>query len=90
VEKLEGGNKSMKKIAVINEGFVRDTQVFGDDPALFDGPGEYEDVWDAGSKDYSGSIFIGIFEGTHEGEIRKKVADKSGLHEDVIVLVDID
>lgn len=81
----------MKRIATIESGFARDTQIFAGDPAIT----KTEADW---ANNYSHEFFdvkypchfIGIFEGADEDEIRNKAAAAQGVYPDVISLTEID
>ena len=77
----------MKRIAIIDCGFVRDTQVFTAPPATIDTDPNWEDSY----RDVKCPCqYIGVFKGSDEDEIRRKAAEFEGVHPDVVTLVDID
>jgi hypothetical protein len=77
----------MKRIAVIEDGYVRDTQIFKENPGII----EKGEDWDNNSIDVKyPSQYIGIFEGFDENEILKKAADNFGVHPDIISLIPFD
>ena len=77
----------MKRIAIIENGFARDTYIFTTNPAIIEiGPDWEENFCDV---KYS-CLYIGIFEGIHEKEIQESAAAALGVHPDVISLVGID
>lgn len=77
----------MKRIAIIENGFARDTQIFTADPAFI----EKDPNWEENFCDVKYScLYIGVFEGTHEKEIQENAATALGVHPDVISLVSID
>jgi len=78
----------MKRIALIEDGYVRDVQVFAGNPASI---GEEDRVWENEFVDVKyPCLYIGIFGGSDEGEITKKAAECEEVHPDVITLVAID
>jgi len=74
----------MRRIAIIGNGFVRDVQIFVADPEATSDNEEWEDHF----SDFNGaSIFLGIYEGAGETEIREAVASKYNIHPNTISLV---
>ena len=77
----------MQKIAIIENGFARDTQIYYGDPADI----EVDPQWENNFGDVKYACqFVGIFAADTEDEIRKKAAECEGVHPDVITLMDID
>ena len=77
----------MKRTAVIEDGYVRDTQIFTANPDII----EKEPDWENYFKDVKYScLYIGIFEGSDENEIRKKAAESQGIHPGIISLIPLE
>ena len=82
------------RIAIIEEEYVRDAQVFAGDPAMTE---ENEDnldyennlYWEENFRDISPNVYIGIFKGADENEIRIKAAKIQGVHPNTISLIEI-
>ena len=75
----------MKRIAIIEDGYVRDSQVFAADPKII----EVDENWEDNYIDIGNPCqYIGIFEGAGEDEILRKAADYEGVHPDVVTLID--
>ena len=71
----------MKRIALIRDTFVRDTQIYTENPDVL----EKEQDWGNNYADVqSPCLYIGEFKGFDEDEIRKKAADYQGVHPDAI------
>lgn len=75
----------MKRIAIIEDGYIRDSQVFTANPEIIDVDEDWEDNY-ADLK--CPCQYIGLFEGTDENSILQKAADLEGVHPDVITLID--
>jgi len=76
----------MQKIAVIQEGYVRNLEVFAEDPATI----KTDSDWEEKFHDHKCPCqFVGVFEGADENEIKKKAAESEGVHPGVITLLDI-
>lgn len=72
----------MKKTAIISSRFVRDAQVFIGDPN--------DANWDESFSDVKyPQLFVGIFHGSNDKEIRDKAAKDANIHCDAITLLDI-
>lgn len=74
----------MKRIVVIESDYARDTQIFSGNP-------NEEDYIESDSwydVKYP-NLYIGIFEGIDENEIRKKAAKDLGVHESIFTLYEI-
>jgi len=77
----------MKRIAIIEDGFARGTQVFAEDPAILNSNLDWEDnFYDLKYPCH----YEGIFEGDSEEEIRNKVAERMGVHPGVITLIEFE
>ena len=77
----------MKKIAVIEDGYVRDAQIYSGNPADI----EVDPNWENKFVDLKYPCqFVGIFAGDTDDEIIRKAADYEGVHPDIIILIDID
>ena len=77
----------VQRIAIIESGYVRDTQVFTADPAIVETDTDWEDHF----KDVKNfAHFVGIFEGTDDEDIRNRAAAFEGVHPGVISLIDIE
>lgn len=75
----------MKRIVVIESDYARDTQIFSGNP-------NEEDYIESDSwydVKYP-NLYIGIFEGIDENEIRKKAAKDFEVHEDVFTLYEVE
>lgn len=76
----------MKRIAIIDDGFVRDTQVFIEDPATINTNPD----WENNFVDMKHPCqYVGVFEGKNEEEILIKAAAQEGVHIGVITLIEI-
>jgi len=74
----------MIRIAVIEDGYVRDAQIFTADPAIM----ETDPDWENNFHDLKYPCqYVGIFVGIDENDIRKQAADHEGVHPDVITLI---
>jgi hypothetical protein len=72
---------AMKRIAIIEEGYIRDAQLFyGDNDRLGDDDYDHEEEYG----DFSPVHFIGVFEGKDEEEIRAKAAKQEGVHPGIV------
>jgi phage FluMu protein Com len=77
---------NMKRIAIIKESYIRDVQVLSTAPDYAE---ENNLAFDDNFTDVKHPcLYIGVFEGIDEDEIRKKAADLEGVHPDIISLVD--
>jgi hypothetical protein len=75
------------KIAIIENGFVRDAQIYIGSPDDIDVDPDWEDNFvDVKNP----SQFIGVFEGETDDEILKKASEYEGVHDGIITLIDID
>jgi hypothetical protein len=73
----------MKRIAIIEEGYIRDAQLFyGENDKLGDDDYDHEEFY----KDFSPVHFIGVFEGDDEYEIKRKAAEQEGVHPGIVSL----
>ena len=71
----------MKRLAIIKNTFVRDTQIYTENPDIL----EKESDWGNNFADVQyPCLYLGVFEGLNEDEIRKKAADSHGVHPDII------
>ena len=77
----------MKRIAIIEGSYVRDTQVFTEDPRIIEENSDWEDHF-ADIK-YP-CQYVGVFEGSDENTIRNRAAFTAGVHPDAISLVDFE
>lgn len=76
----------MKCVAIIQDRYVRDAQVFSGDPAIM----ESDPDWESNNCDVKyPSLYVGIYEGTDENAIRDKAAESQGVHRDVITLIKV-
>jgi hypothetical protein len=77
----------MKKIAVIENGYVRDSQIYSGDPDNIND----ETDWESDFTDVKCPCqFIGIFEGVSNDEITAKAAECEGIHPGIVTLIGID
>jgi hypothetical protein len=84
---IRRGENCMKKIAVIEDGYVRDSQLYTGDPANI---GDDTD-WENNFIDIKNPCqFVGIFEGETEDEIKRKAAKYEGVHPGIISLINLD
>jgi hypothetical protein len=75
----------MKRIVVIESDYARDTQIF------FGNPNEEDYIESDSWYDVKyPNLYIGIFEGIDENEIRKKAAKDFEVHEDVFTLYEVE
>ena len=74
----------MKRIAIIEDGYVRDTQVFTANPDTIDKNPDWENNF--GDVKYP-CLYVGVHKGKSEAEIRNNVATTLGIHPDIISLV---
>jgi hypothetical protein len=80
------GGYKMKKIAIIENGFIRDSQIYTGDPADID----VAPNWEWNFKDLKNPCqYVGIFEGATDEEIIRQAAEYEGVHPDVITLITI-
>jgi hypothetical protein len=77
----------MKKVAVVEDSYVRDSQIYTGDPESIDVDPDWENYFV--DVRYPRQ-FIGIFEGETENEILCKAAEQGGIHPGVITLINID
>lgn len=78
--------QQIKRVAIIEDGFVRDAQVFTADPVII----EKDPDWENNFSDLKAPChFVGIFEGIDEDEILVKAAEHAGVYPDVISLIEI-
>jgi len=77
----------IRRIAVIQDGYVRDTQIFVADPDIIEEDPKWED-WFRDVK-YP-CLYVGIFEGETEDEILQKAADNEGVRPGIISLISFD
>ena len=77
----------MKRIAVIEDGYVRDSQIFTADPQIMDEDENWEDNFDDLKNPCQ---YVGVFDGEDEAQIKQKAADSEGVHPDVITLIDFE
>ena len=77
----------MKKIAIVENGFVRDSQIYTGEPNDID----VEPSWEDNFSDFKNPRqYIGIFERKTKKEISEKAAKHEGVHPDIITLIDMD
>jgi len=77
----------VKQIAVIKDAYIRDTQVLSADPEW----AAENLAWDDNFIDVKyPCLYIGIFEGIDETEIKSKAAATLGVHPDIVSLIAID
>jgi len=77
----------MRKIAVVENGYVRDSQIYTGNPEDID----VDPKWEWNFNDVGNPCqYVGIFEGETDDEITKKAAEYEGVHPGVITLIDID
>ena len=74
----------MKKIAIIENDYVRDTQIFTENPDTIQNDPDWIDKFVDVKYPCQ---YIGIFEGSDENEIRQKAADNFGIHAGIISLI---
>lgn len=75
------------KIAIVEDGYVRDTQIYTGDPEkLNDDNQEWENNF---SDSKYPCQYIGIFEGESDDEICKKAAEIEGVHPHIISLIEM-
>jgi len=76
----------MRKIAIIEDGYVRDVQVFVENPDVIENSPNWEEYF----RDVQyPALYIGIFEGVDEDAIKKKAAEYQGVHPDIISLIEV-
>ena len=75
----------MKRIVIIEEGYVRDSQIFTADPKIMNEDENWEDNYFDVKHPCQ---YVGIFEGEDEESIAKKAAEYEGVHPDVLSLID--
>ena len=77
----------MKMIAIVEDGYVRDSLIYTGDPANIDEGTDWEN-------DFSDvkipCQYIGIFNGETIDEIKRKAADYEGIHPGTVTLIDMD
>ena len=76
----------MKKIAIVEDGYVRDSQIYAGDPANID-----EDTgWENDFADIKNPCqYVGIFEGETDDKIKTQAAEHEGVHPSIISLISI-
>ena len=75
----------MKRIAIIEDGYVRDVQLFAANPDII----EKDPRWEDSFRDVKyPCLYLGIFEGASEEEIKNTAAESLEVHADIISLVD--
>ena len=79
----------MRRIAVIGDGFARDAMLFTGDPATISEDGDiYDPDWEDKYVEVKNTcLFVGVFEGASEDEIKKIAAEQEGCHSDIISLI---
>ena len=77
----------MKRIAVIEGSYVRDTQVYNDDPMYINQDPNWNDNF---GDVYKPCQYVGVFEGIDGYEIRCKAAKDFGVHPDIISLIPLE
>lgn len=76
----------MKRIAIVEDGYVRDAQIY---------TGSIEDIksdpnWENKFVDMKATCqFIGVIEGESEADILRKAANLEGVHPDIITLISV-
>jgi hypothetical protein len=77
----------MRKIAIIENGYVRDAQIYTGDPADI---GDDDLSWEHNFVDLLYPCqYVGVFDGETDDEICKKAAASEGVHPGIISLVAI-
>jgi len=77
----------MKKIAIVEDRYVRDLQIYIGDPEGVD----IDPDWENNFTDVKyPRHFIGIFEGETDDKVLREAADYEGVHPSVVTLIDID
>ena len=77
----------MKKIAVIEGSYVRDSQIYTGNPESVD----VDPSWENYFTDVKYPCqFIGIFEGETDSEILQKAAEEIGVQPGVVTLIEIE
>ena len=77
----------MKKIAIVENGFVRDSQIYEGDPSDID----VDPNWEQKFSDLNNPCqYIGIFEGKTDNEILAKAAEYECVSPGIITLIDVD
>jgi len=75
----------MKRTAIITDSYIRDAQVFAENPKIMHHDPNWEDYYNDVSRL---SFYVGIFEGTDEDEIKNKASYFAGVHPDSISLIE--
>lgn len=87
VSRGESKVSKLKRVVTIEGSFARDTQIFTADPATI----EVEPDWEDNFSDAKyPCLYVGIYEGDCEKEIRDKAAADLGVHPDVMTLTSIE
>jgi len=77
----------MKKIAIVEDGYVRDSQIYKGNPEDIDADPDWEDYFTDVKYPCQ---YIGIFEGETDNEILQIAATHEGVHPGVVTLIDMD
>ena len=76
----------MKKIAIVENGYVRDSQIYTGNPEDID----VNPNWEWNFSDLKNPCqYVGIFEGDTDDEILSKAADFESVHPGIITLIDM-
>ena len=86
-----GCDALISRIAIISSGFVRDAQVFQGPLQALEESEDAVDTWekhgyiDIGATD----LFVGVFDGISEDEIKSLVIAEWGVHPDAVQLIEL-
>jgi hypothetical protein len=77
----------MRKIAIVEDGYIRDSQVYVGNPEDINDDTNWEDEF----MDVKNPCqYLGIFEGVTPDEIKAKAAEYFGVHPEIISLLDVE
>ena len=81
----------MRKIAIIADGFIRDSQAFFGDPSTIDADASvYDPEWEDNFTDIKNPAqYVGIVDGQDDAEMREKAAAIEGVPPDIITLIEM-
>ena len=74
----------MRRIAVIEDGYVRDAQIYTGSPNNLDNENFEDSFVDLNNV----CQYVGLFEGASESEISAKAAETEGVNPGIITLID--
>ena len=80
-----GKPQEITRIAIIEDGFARDAMLFTEDPAMLD---DEDSGWEDHYTEVSYTVlYVGVFTGPNEDDIKRQAAETEGVHPDIITLI---